>query len=162
MNGTGRSGSCTQESGGWSPSGAPADSRPSPYRLLAEPPLDRYRVVSVTCGGGQDGSSRHSPAPITKIRTGAAACPGLIPFTCSSRNATTAASRSMSAFGPKSTSPSVRVVFTACPQGPISSRCRSRPAATIAAKLAGVPISSSSYQPETCSTGTSTAPIRCW
>ena len=36
------------------------------------------------------------------------------------------------------------------------------PAAARAAKLAGVPISSSSYQPEMCSTGTTISPIRCW
>jgi hypothetical protein len=44
----------------------------------------------------------------------------------------------------------------------MSSRCPARPAATIAAKFAGVPICSSSYQPEMCSTGTSISPIRCW
>ncbi len=71
-------------------------------------------------------------------------------------------SRSISASGPKSTSPRVLVVFTACPHGPISSRWPARPAAVIAAKLAGVPICSSSYQPEMCSTGTSISPMRCW
>ena len=68
----------------------------------------------------------------------------------------------MSASGPKSASPIVRVVFTACPHGPMSKRCPARPALTIAAKFAGVPICSSSYQPEMCSTGTSISPIRCW
>ena len=44
----------------------------------------------------------------------------------------------------------------------LSRRCPDRPAFVIAAKFAGVAISSSSYQPEMCSTGTSTSAIRCW
>ena len=70
--------------------------------------------------------------------------------------------RSTTESWPKSTSPSLRSEFTWWPHGPISSRWPDRPAAVIAAKFAGVAISSSSYHPEMCSTGTSTSAMRCW
>ena len=98
MNGTGWSGSCTDRSGGWSPSGTLADSRrcragrwPN-RRWTGRDPLGQLRRRP-----GR--SSRYSPVLITKIGTGAAACSGSIPFTRSSNNAMTAASRSMSVFG---------------------------------------------------------------
>ena len=154
MNGTGRLGSCTHSS-------LPASDgrRGLDQPAVAEAGVGAAVAVQVPGlldqpGGGQAGGPATRWRPSGRCGRRGGAWPGADSRTISSRNSVIVDSKSITEWARSRSRRTADPRSPGDPTGPSAAAGPAVPLPAIAAKFAGVPISSSSYQPEMWSTGT--------